>query len=109
MWKILLILFIFTAETLLFTSFNVQRSNSNPYLRKRYQDGMDKYGFEITHELRPLGHFERSRSKFNKTRISHYSGSTSSYQLERKVNVCELLFISGDIELNPGPPNMREL
>lgn len=50
-----------------------------------------------------LGHFERSRSKFNKTKISYYNGSTSCYQLEREVIVCALLFISGDIEMNPGP------
>eukprot|EP00795_Rhopilema_esculentum_P004167 gene4167-20353_t len=103
MWKILLILFILTAETLLFTSFNVLISTSNPYPRKRDQDRMDKYGFEITHELRPVCHFERSRSKFNRTRISYYNGSTTCYQLERKVHVGELLFISGDIEMNPGP------
>ena len=103
MWKILLILFIFTEDTLLFTSFNVQIINTNPYFRKRDQDGMDKYGFESTHELRPVGHFERSRSKFNKTRVSYYNRSTSCYQLEKKVHVDKLLFISGDIEMNPGP------
>lgn len=54
MWKILLILFILTEETLLYTSFNVQRSNPNPYIRKKGQEGIDKYGFEIIHELRPL-------------------------------------------------------
>ena len=103
MWKILLVLFIFTAETFLFTSFNVLIITSNPYPRKRDQDGMDKYGFEITHELSPVGHFEKSRSKFNRTRISYYNGSTSCYQLERKVHVGKLLFMSGDIEMNPGP------
>ena len=102
MWKILLILFVFTAETLLFTLFNIQRNNSNAYFGKREQDGMDNYGFEITYELRPLGHFGRPRSKFNKTRINYYHGSTSWYQLERKVTVGELIFIAEDIEMNPG-------
>ena len=64
---------------------------------------MDKYGFEITLELRPLGHFERSRSKLNK--IGYYNGSVLS--VGKKVNVCELLLIPGDIEMNPGP--VREL